>query len=173
MTAAVEPVLNKQFIDQRPSAPQADITVEELTFYTVHSLYRPIVTEAWRAKKEYVVSHSQSITFFLYSTLYKVGFVLTGNFLYYTGEDQHKPERKNQQLVRVPAVILFDWFSMRERERQTERQRVRDRDTECVCERVGEHVCVHVSVCVCVCILDVKGSRVFACRPLIVVQMAM
>ena len=73
VTAAVEPVLNKQFIDQRLSAPPADITVEELTFYTVHSLYRPIVTEAWLAKKEYVVSHSQySAIHHLFPLLYTI-----------------------------------------------------------------------------------------------------
>ena len=112
-----------------------------------------------------IPSTAQSITFSLYSILYKVGFTLTGNFLYYTGEDRHKPETKISNWSDVPAVILFDWFSInkkvlrdrqtdRQMDRQTDRDRQREREREsvCVCEHVGEHVCVHVSVCVCVCV---------------------
>ena len=74
------------------------------------------------------------------------GFTLTGNFRYFTGEDQHIPERK-----------LFDRFSKNKQKRTATklstvcvracvRACVRSRARACVC------VCVCVRVCMCVCV---------------------
>ena len=101
-------------------------------------------------------------------TLYKVGFVLTGNFLYYTGEDQHKPEKK---ISNWSEYQLLFCLSGSQCERETDREWETETQSVCVwaCGRACVRARVCVCPCVCVCILDGKGSRVFACRPLIVV----
>ena len=73
--------------------------------------------------------------------------MLTGNFLYYTGEDQHKPEKKISNWSEYQLLFCLTGSQCeRETDRETESERQRHR--VCVCECVGEHVCVHVSVCV-------------------------